>query len=384
VAFAVAFLPAAIKMGLKEIRTSLTRPNYPVERFVGAAVVTENGSSPFGHRLLELRRRLQAEPEVTGVTFTGSLAQHNITGRIEFEGLPTEATAAPGWSRGLTTFGVDTEYLDVYGLRVVAGRPFNALDASTSDGPVIVDRAFAERFLNGTSAVGRRMRYARPKGPPSPWYEIVGVAENLKRNPIDPGVLGPTVLYPVAPEQLASVSLAVRLRGSAAARMQEGFARKVFQIVSAVGPELRMGEVQARLQADSEDALAVRLVTLALSCILVTVILFSAAGVYALMSFTVSQRRREIGIRTALGASSAGVLRSVFSRVAAQVGMGVVLGTLGAMVLAPLSDDAQLAGRLAIVTPVIALIMVVVGVVAAYGPARRSLRIQPTEAVRAE
>jgi len=114
------------------------------------------------------------------------------------------------------------------------------------------------------------------------------------------------------------------------------------------------------------------------------VLLFSAAGVYALMSFTVSQRRREIGIRAALGASSMRLLRSVFSRVAAQVSMGVVLGALGAKAIAPLSDDVVLAKRLAIVTPAIALIMVVVGVVAAYGPARRSLRIQPTEAVRAE
>ena len=64
--------------------------------------------------------------------------------------------------------------------------------------------------------------------------------------------------------------------------------------------------------------------------------------------------------------------------------MGVVLGALGAMAIAPLSDDVVLAGRLAMVTPAIALIMVLVGVVAAYGPARRSLRIQPTEAVRAE
>ena len=102
------------------------------------------------------------------------------------------------------------------------------------------------------------------------------------------------------------------------------------------------------------------------------------------MSFTVAQRRREIGIRAALGASPMSVLRSVFSRVAAQVGAGVVLGVLGAIVIAPLSDDAALTARLSMVTPAIALIMVVVGVVAAYGPARRSLRIQPTEAVRAE
>ena len=113
--------------------------------------------------------------------------------------------------------------------------------------PVIVDRSFAQRFLNGTSAVGRRMRYAAsaPNGQPSPWYEIVGVAENLQRNPIDPDVVGPTVLYPVAPEQLAGVGLTVRLRGSAASRMDEGFARKAHQILAAVDPALRMGEVRS-------------------------------------------------------------------------------------------------------------------------------------------
>src|SRR6185436_17669194 len=198
------------------------------------------------------------------------------------------------------------------------------------------------------------------------------------------GVVGPTVLYPVAPEQLAGVSVTMRLRGSAASRMNEGFARKAHHILAATDPGLRMNEVRTLAQADSEDALAVRLVALGLSCILVTVLLFSAAGVYSLMSFTVSQRRREIGIRAALGASSMDVLRSVFSRVALQVGLGVVLGALGAMMIAPLSDDVVLAERLAMVTPAIALVMVLVAVVAAYGPARRSLRIQPAEAVRAE
>ena len=163
------------------------------------------------------------------------------------EGIPVAGAAATNGSRGLTTLGIDTEYLDVYGLRVVAGRPFNALDASAGDGPVIVDRSFAQRFLNGTSAVGRRMRYAaRPNGQPSPWYEIVGVAENLRRNPIDPDVVGPTILYAIAPEQLTGVSLTVRLRGSAASRMNAGFARKAHQILAAVDPALRMGEVRAR------------------------------------------------------------------------------------------------------------------------------------------
>jgi putative ABC transport system permease protein len=386
VAFAVAVLPTAIKIGLKETRDSFTRPNYPVEEFVAVGVATDSASNPFGNRLPELRRRLRAEPEVAGVTFTASLPQRDRTGRIEVEGSPVKSVPAPTGFDGVTTFGIDTDYLDVYGLRVVAGRPFNALDASASNGPVIVDRSFAQRFLNGTSAVGRRIRYAAsaPNGQPSPWYEIVGVAENRRRNPIDPDVVSPTVLYPVAPEQLAGAGLTMRLRGSAAARMDEGFARKVHQILTAVDPELRMGEVHASAEADSQAVLAVRLVALGLSLILLTVLLFSAAGVYSLMSFTVAQRRREIGIRAALGASSLGVLRSVFSRVAVQVAMGVVLGALGAMVIAPTSEGVVLAGRLAIVTPAIALTMALVGVAAAYGPVRRSLRIQPTEALRAE
>ena len=388
VAFAVAVLPAAIKLGLNEVRTSLTRPNYPIDEFVGAAVATENRTSVFANRLLEVRRRLQAEPEVAGVAFNGSVPQRNISGPIEVEGVTAgavEGGAASNRSRRLTTFGIDTAYLDVHGLRVVAGRPFNALDVSAANFPVIVDLSFAQRYLGGTSPIGRRIRYAaRPNAQPSPWYEIVGVVESLQQNPLDPDSVGATVLYPIAPEQLAGVSLTVRLRGSAASRMNERFARNAHQIVAAVDPALRMGEVQARALAFSEDALAVRLVALALSCILVTVLLFSAAGVYSLMSFAVSQRRREIGIRTALGASSMDVLRSVFSRVAVQVGMGVVLGALGAKMLASLNDGVVLAGRLSMVTPAIAAIMVVVGVVAAYGPARRSLKIQPTEAVRAE
>jgi len=383
VAFAVAVLPAAIKMGIKEIRHSFTHPIYPVDEFVNAGIATASGSGPFGNRLLELKRRLQAEPEVAGVTFTGSLPQRARTGRIEVEGATVSAVHAPR-SNDVTTFGIDTDYLDVYGARVLAGRPFNALDASAR--PVIVDRAFVQRFLNGESAVGRGIRYGAnaPNAQPSPWYEIVGVVEDLRQNPIDPDVLRPTVFHPIAPEQLAGAGLTVRLRESASYQKNDGLARKVHQIINAVDPALVIGEIRVGRGPEGQDALAMRLVGLALSLILLTVLLFSAAGVYSLMSFAVAQRRREIGIRTALGAPPLSVLRSVFSRVAAQVAVGVLLGVVGAMAIAPAIESTYLAERLAIVPPAIAVIMVLVGIVAAYGPARRSLRIQPTEALRAE
>jgi putative ABC transport system permease protein len=387
VAFAVAVLPAAIKFGAREIRSSLTAPTYPIEEFVDIRLAMDSADL-FGSRLLEVKRRLQAEPEVVGVTFTASLPQRDSTGRIEVEGIQVQGVPAPTGSNRVTTFGIDSDYLDVYGLRVVAGRSFNALDASASNGPVIVDRSFVQQLLRGESAVGRRIRYVASSSNelPSPWYEIVGVVDDMWRNPIDPDVVSATVLYPVTAEQLAVADLAVRLRGSATSRMDEGFARKVHEIRAAVDPDpgLRMGEVRLSANPGGQDALAVRLVAIALSLTLLTVLLFSAAGVYSLMSFTVAQRRREIGIRAALGASQLGVLRGVFSRVAVLIGMGVIVGALGAMVIAPAIEGVVLSERLAIVTPAIALTMALVGAVAAYGPARRSLRIQPSEALRPE
>jgi putative ABC transport system permease protein len=385
VAFAVAVMPAAIKIGISEVRTSLTEPSYPVEEFVAVGVATDSGPKVFGTRLLELKRRLQAEPAVVGVTFAASLAGRTGPGKIEVDGVPpATGSTAPAEP---TTFGIDPDYLDVYGLAMVAGRPFNALDASASNNPVIVDRNFVRDFLNGGAAVGRRVRYGATAAnqQPSPWYEIVGVSENHRRNPIDPDAVRGTLVYPLAPDQLSGASLRLRLRGPASSRLNQGFARKVHQIVAAVDPELRTGELRTSAAADSQEALAVRLVALAVSLILLTVLLFSAAGVYSLMSFTVAHRRREIGIRTALGASRLHVLRDIFSRVALQVAAGVAAGAVAAAAIAPATTGGvALRGRLAIVTPAIAVIMAIVGLAAAYGPARRSLRIQPTEALRAE
>jgi ABC-type antimicrobial peptide transport system permease subunit len=112
------------------------------------------------------------------------------------------------------------------------------------------------------------------------------------------------------------------------------------------------------------------------------VLLLSAAGIYALMSFTVSQRTREIGIRTALGAARGRVLVTIFRRVAWQIGGGVLVGTVlsgGAFVATGLN----LSGAAPLLVAV-ATIMALVGLLAAFAPARRGLRIQAIEALRAD
>jgi putative ABC transport system permease protein len=114
------------------------------------------------------------------------------------------------------------------------------------------------------------------------------------------------------------------------------------------------------------------------------VLLLSAAGIHALMSFTINQRRREIGLRAALGADARRILTGVLSRAAWQLGLGVAVGLLAALVLERWSDGEMMGGSPLVYVPGIAAFMLVVGLLAAAGPARRGLRVQPTEALRAE
>jgi putative ABC transport system permease protein len=103
-----------------------------------------------------------------------------------------------------------------------------------------------------------------------------------------------------------------------------------------------------------------------------------------MMSFTVSQRREEIGIRAAMGADAGQLLRSIFTRAALQLGAGIVVGTVLALMIDRASEGEMLGPLGRALLPVTAVVMTTVGLCATIGPARRGLRIQPTEALRAE
>jgi ABC-type antimicrobial peptide transport system permease subunit len=118
--------------------------------------------------------------------------------------------------------------------------------------------------------------------------------------------------------------------------------------------------------------------------ITLSVLLLSAAGVYALMSFTVSRRQREIGIRSALGASRSRIVWSIFSRTGRQLALGLALGALATGALDRLSGGELLRGQATVLLATVAALMVLAGAIASTGPARRALRIQPMEALRQE
>ena len=277
---------------------------------------------------------------------------------------------------------VDTSFFDIYQVPGLAGRRFNEGDVAAEADAVIVNRNFADTIAPGGNALGRRFRYVRAMdgewlhGPEADrWYEVVGVVGNL------PVTTDARVAYhAAAPGQIHPAHLQLRLRGGPA-----GLAERLRDVAASVDPTLHVDEVRTLAEIYREHRFGDNLGAITIGAVTGSVLLLSAAGLYALMAFTVAQRRREIGIRSALGAQPGQLVAAVFRRAFWQIGAGSAVGMLAAYLVGRYVPIEQIGGLpIPGVLPGAAAFMLLVGVLASLGPARRGLRIDPTEALRSE
>ncbi|MGE3508169.1 MAG: FtsX-like permease family protein [Vicinamibacterales bacterium] len=167
-------------------------------------------------------------------------------------------------------------------------------------------------------------------------------------------------------------------------RSREALADPLREIAAAVDPSVLLLDVSTTDIALRQAQGMMRLIGVSLTLVTVSVVLLSSAGIYSLISFKVTRRRREIGIRAALGADRNRILASIFSRVAAQLGAGAVVGGIAAVGLASILEGDMVRNYRAMLLPLVVLLLTTIGMIAAIGPVRQGLRIQPVEALRDE
>jgi ABC-type antimicrobial peptide transport system permease subunit len=223
-----------------------------------------------------------------------------------------------------------------------------------------------------------------------PWYEIVGVVKDLTLG-ADHRIGGlnfsgklqeqPGIYQPLALDGPEGFGMAIHVDGDPL-----GFANRARAIATSVDPTLHVDDV---LPLDQLAGGFIDAITFWFRVLLFAgglALLLSLAGIYSIVSFTVARRTREIGIRVALGSDRRGIMTAMFSRALVHIGIGVVIGVL-VFVLATSSDEgmdwlksikvaAQITGYATVMTGVCMLACLV--------PARRALRVQPTDALRSE
>ena len=185
-----------------------------------------------------------------------------------------------------------------------------------------MDQTFVRTILGGRDAVGLPMRQ-KESGGAGPWHEILGVVRDLATKPVK--TAEDAVLYrPAAPGAVGATEMVVRARGDAAS-----LPATVGRVAAAADPTLRLYDIMPLSEMRKADGMAFAFFLRVLANVSAVARLLSTAGVYSLMSFTLSRRTREIGIRVALGAAPRRIITTLFSRAFAQIGLGILAGCAG-------------------------------------------------------
>jgi hypothetical protein len=329
----------------------------------------------------ELGRRAASELEVQGATFQA------FQGVRYFVSDAARVDDAPSGLRFSYMAAVDPNYFDVFGVAIRAGRTLSAGDRLNTAAPVaIVNEAFIEMMSISGDPIGQRVRAIDPRTRQvvGEWLRIVGVAEDMPALEISHR----------GPEWLAHPTIYTPLQD--AARPVRILARSRGEPASIIGPLQALAAdidptmvVHRALTLDEADGVALTLAGIygmAVGFFVFAALLLSTTGVYAMMSFTATQRTREIGIRTALGAPAARVVSAIFSRAMKQLGFGTALG-LGIGYLAADGPFALTGGLFADGPDVVigvAVLVLAMGLIACGRPMRRALTVEPTIALRSD
>jgi predicted permease len=393
VAVTVAFPATAFFARREVVRIQKMEAGFPAGEYLSVRLETDGEDAPdaaggpagaevparLGAAARELGRRLAADPGVAGVAFSDRLPRTSHPRR--YVEVDAGGAAAPDSHRGhaVTEASVDPGWFGVLGAPVLAGRGFHSADLEAEARTVVVNESFVRRVLGGRNALGRRVRYSvRPGGEPGPWHEIVGVVPDLGMIADDPGN-GAGLYHAAAPGAAAPVYLAVHARGD-----PEALAPRLRALAAATDPALRLHEVLPLDRVGATMWMEFDFLWRLLALVSGVALLLSLAGIYAVTSFTVSRRTREIGIRVALGADARRVVAAIFARPLAQVGVGVLAGGMVTAALAYGALRGALGPAGAALVLAYAALMMGVCMLACVVPTRRALRVEPTEALRAD
>jgi predicted permease len=393
VAFAVALLPTAVRFTGEWIGVATAELGLPADRYLSARLGLEGGPTPdrdspragagFNERFAAARdallARLEVDRDVASVTYASAIPGSEATARFEVDAVGANKPE-PFFAR---VGNVDRRYFATFGIPTAVGRELGPMDADSTANTIVVNRSFVDAAFRGVNAIGRRVRILTHTDlgvNPGPWLEVVGVVGDFPGELPFPGIPRAAIYRSANITHLYPVTMTLRLHTDAIE-----YTRRLTSLARAVRPDFILAEVAPLEALIRAQQLPLQWIALSLAIVTASVLVLSCAGVYALMSVVVTQRRREIGIRSAMGADPRRLLSTLFSRAAAQVGGGVVIGITAAALIDVVLSDGELLGahRIAILLGVTAA-MAAFALFAALAPARAALRISPTEALKAE
>jgi putative ABC transport system permease protein len=318
-------------------------------------------------------RRARSLPGVESAALINHLplGQSNATSGFRVEGVPDPP---PGQYFEAGHRVCTPDYFKTMGVPILRGREFTEADTPDSQRVIIVNETLAKRFWPGGDAIGKHIRFG------DSLWEIVGVVGDVKRQMIRP--ITPDYYLPLAQNTPETMTLVARSR-----TQPLSLAASIRSEVQAIDRDQPVFDIKSMAQVRDRMVMPFRVIGLLLSGFGVFALILAATGIYGVMAYAASQRTREIGVRMALGAKRADVLKLlVIGQGMRMTVIGIVIGLAGAIGLAQV-----LKGVLFGVNTIewgigagVTLLMAGVSLLACYIPARRAAKVDPMVALRYE
>jgi predicted permease len=272
------------------------------------------------------------------------------------------------------------------GIPIIQGREFTEADNETSLPAIVISQAMVRKYWPGENPLGKRMRFGK-RDPNAPWLTVVGVVGDLNQHAMQEVEWpGPDVYFAIQQFPPLLVPRFTFLIRAAAGVAPSSLASRVESELRAVAPTLPPYDVDSMEHRLDEFAAKGHFLVLLMGLFAGLALVLAAAGLYGVLFYSVTQRTREMGIRVALGASSADLVSLVFGRAAALSAAGLGIGLCAAVALNRLFESllygVSPTDRLTLLST--STLLFLVAMAASYFPARRALRVPPTIALRME
>jgi len=326
----------------------------------------------------QLLARLTTVAGVDSVAVTSNLPMQGAPNwRFEIEGQPPVEKEKRQSASGII---ISPDYFRVLGIDILRGRAFNGSDGLPGKTAVIVNQRFAAKYWPKEDAVGKRIRVTRDSGE-QPWLTVLGICPDIRQGDFNHSE--PDMVIYVPYRQNAATGVAIMARSKVPPTSLTSSFRKQVQELDGNLPLYRISTLP---ESFVQQRWPFRVFGSLFAVFALIALVLSSVGIYAVMSYAVSQRTQEIGIRMALGASTGSVMRLVLSLGAKQLAIGLAVGLALAY-----GVTRVLASLLVQITPTdpvtftfIVLLLVAVAFIACWIPARRAMQVDPLVALRYE
>jgi putative ABC transport system permease protein len=355
-------------------------PGFRTDSIVSAEITlpyVRYGATPASVHFYDVL--LDRVKQMPGVASVGAVSTLPMTDFDTVGFKPESIPESPGRSPDADRYVVSSEYMQTMGINLKSGRLLNEADAANSTPVVVVNETLARRIWPGQDAIGKRLRFP-PDDEKRPWRTVVGIVGDVKQYTLDGA---PTMQLYVPYRQDPANYMTLVVRGTAP---PADLVAQLRELVKSTDSDAAVSDPELLSQILADSIQSRRLTVSLLAAFACLAMLLAAIGIYGVLSYLVSQRTREIGVRMALGATQHRILSMILKQ-----GLRLVLGGIAIGLMLALLAGRAIASMLFAVKPydlltfaAITVVLTIVSTTASYLPARRATNVDPMQALRQE